>query len=198
MRPHLKQWQDSRCWCYSSCPCFLRQGHKAVGLSDIPRGNTFVTKANHAPFLIQLRWTILSQVVTSCTTSFNKNNTTFFSFNVFMCFDHFTVQKWLVFVMKTACVHCPVRIWSLNIIQVNLVSSRATPQACNHLPLTADARVQSPASPCKIENVNGKRFLSPITSLSPSRHRFFLVSLCLKANAEMVPKIPSCHYMLLM
>ena len=32
----------------------------------------------------------------------------------------------------------------------------------------------------------------------PSRHRFFLVSLCLKANAEMVPKIPSCHYMLLM
>ena len=30
------------------------------------------------------------------------------------------------------------------------------------------------------------------------RHRFFLVSLCLKANAEMVPKIPSCHYMLLM
>jgi len=32
----------------------------------------------------------------------------------------------------------------------------------------------------------------------PSRHRFFLVSLCPKANAEMVPKIPSCHYMLLM
>ena len=31
----------------------------------------------------------------------------------------------------------------------------------------------------------------------PSRHRFFLVSLCLKANAEMVPKIPSCHYTLL-
>ena len=30
------------------------------------------------------------------------------------------------------------------------------------------------------------------------RHRFFLVSLCLKANAEMVPKIPSCHYMLLL
>jgi len=25
-----------------------------------------------------------------------------------------------------------------------------------------------------------------------------LVSLCLKANAEMVPNIPSCHYMLLM
>ena len=32
----------------------------------------------------------------------------------------------------------------------------------------------------------------------PPRHRFFLVSLCLKANAEMVPNIPSCHYMLLM
>jgi len=32
----------------------------------------------------------------------------------------------------------------------------------------------------------------------PPRHRFFLVSLCLQANAEMVPKIPSCHYMLLM
>ena len=32
----------------------------------------------------------------------------------------------------------------------------------------------------------------------PPRHRFFLVSLCLKTNAEMVPKIPSCHYMLVM
>ena len=32
----------------------------------------------------------------------------------------------------------------------------------------------------------------------PPRHGFFLVSLCLKANAEMVPKIPNCHYMLLM
>jgi len=32
----------------------------------------------------------------------------------------------------------------------------------------------------------------------PPRHRIFLVSLCLKANVEMVPKIPSCHYMLLM
>ena len=30
------------------------------------------------------------------------------------------------------------------------------------------------------------------------RHRFFLVSLCLQANAEMVPKTPSCHYMLIM
>ena len=32
----------------------------------------------------------------------------------------------------------------------------------------------------------------------PSRHRFYLVSLFLKANAGIVPKIPSCHYMLLM
>jgi len=32
----------------------------------------------------------------------------------------------------------------------------------------------------------------------PPRRRFFLVSLCLQANAEMVPTIPSCHYMLLM
>ena len=32
----------------------------------------------------------------------------------------------------------------------------------------------------------------------PSRHRVFLVSLCLKENAQMVPKIPSCHYMLLL
>jgi len=32
----------------------------------------------------------------------------------------------------------------------------------------------------------------------PSRHRFFLVSLCPKANAEMVPKVTSCHYVPLM
>jgi hypothetical protein len=32
----------------------------------------------------------------------------------------------------------------------------------------------------------------------PLRHRFFLVSLCLNANAEMVPKTPSCYCMLLM
>jgi hypothetical protein len=30
------------------------------------------------------------------------------------------------------------------------------------------------------------------------RHRFFLVSLCLKANAEVVPKTPNCYCMLLM
>ena len=28
--------------------------------------------------------------------------------------------------------------------------------------------------------------------------RFFLVSLCLQANADVVPKFPSCYYMLLM
>jgi len=27
---------------------------------------------------------------------------------------------------------------------------------------------------------------------------FFFISLCLIANAELVPKIPSCHYMFLM
>ena len=32
----------------------------------------------------------------------------------------------------------------------------------------------------------------------PTRHRFFLVSLCLQANAEMVPKFPSCYYVPLM
>ena len=32
----------------------------------------------------------------------------------------------------------------------------------------------------------------------PPQHRFFLVSLCLKANAEMVPKTPSCYCPLLM
>ena len=32
----------------------------------------------------------------------------------------------------------------------------------------------------------------------PHRHGVFLVSLCLQTNAELVPKIPSCHYMLLM
>jgi len=32
----------------------------------------------------------------------------------------------------------------------------------------------------------------------PPRHRFFLASVCLWATAEMVPKIPSCYYMLLM
>ena len=32
----------------------------------------------------------------------------------------------------------------------------------------------------------------------PPRHRLFLVSLCLQANAEMVPKFPSCYYMPLM
>ena len=42
------------------------------------------------------------------------------------------------------------------------------------------------------------RMCIEITQLYIPRHRFFLVCLCLKANAEMVPKIRSCHYMLLM
>jgi hypothetical protein len=32
----------------------------------------------------------------------------------------------------------------------------------------------------------------------PPRHRFFLVSLCLKVNSEVVPKTPSCYCVLLM
>ena len=36
----------------------------------------------------------------------------------------------------------------------------------------------------------------PATGHLDTEFSFF--SLCLKANAEMVPKIPSCHYMLLM
>ena len=44
----------------------------------------------------------------------------------------------------------------------------------------------------------GQKSVSGRSYDRPPRHRFFLVSLCLKANAEMVPKIPSCHYMLLM
>jgi len=46
-----------------------------------------------------------------------------------------------------------------------------------------------------------KKKTLPLTNISfceLSKHRRHLVSLCLKANAEMVPKIPSCHYMLLM
>ena len=34
-----------------------------------------------------------------------------------------------------------------------------------------------------------------IDLVAAPRHRFFLVSLCLQANAEMVPKFPSCYYM---
>jgi len=37
-----------------------------------------------------------------------------------------------------------------------------------------------------------------ITCDRSPRRRFFLVSLCLKANAGMVPKIPGCYYFLLM
>jgi hypothetical protein len=42
--------------------------------------------------------------------------------------------------------------------------------------------------------VRTRKVLRPPTST----HVFLLVSLCLKANAEMVPNFPSCHYMLLM
>jgi hypothetical protein len=39
---------------------------------------------------------------------------------------------------------------------------------------------------------------SNYTGSSQGHLMFFLVSLCLKANAEMVPKTPSCYCMLLM
>ena len=38
----------------------------------------------------------------------------------------------------------------------------------------------------------------PEDSTTGPPHRVFLVSVCLKANAEMVPKTPRCHCMLLM
>jgi len=41
--------------------------------------------------------------------------------------------------------------------------------------------------------VNIRKVLRPATST-----QVFLVSLCLQANAEMVPKFPSCYYTLLM
>jgi hypothetical protein len=42
--------------------------------------------------------------------------------------------------------------------------------------------------------VSTRKVLRPANSAQV----FLLVSLCLKANAEMVPNFPSCHYMLLM
>ena len=44
----------------------------------------------------------------------------------------------------------------------------------------------------------GQKSVSGRSCDRPPQHRFFLVSLCLQANAEMVPKFPSCYYMLLM
>ena len=44
----------------------------------------------------------------------------------------------------------------------------------------------------------GKNSVSGRSCDQPPRHRFFLVSLRLQVNAEMVPKFQSCHYMLLM
>jgi hypothetical protein len=51
-----------------------------------------------------------------------------------------------------------------------------------------------------LNSVSGSSFKS-VSGRScdrPPRHRFRLVSLCLKANAEMVSAFPSCLYMLLM
>ena len=44
----------------------------------------------------------------------------------------------------------------------------------------------------------GQKSVSGRSCDRPPRHRFFLVSLCLQANAEMVPQFPSCYYMPLM
>ena len=44
----------------------------------------------------------------------------------------------------------------------------------------------------------GQKSVSGRSCDRPPRHRVFLVSLCLQANAEMVPEFPSCYYMLLM
>ena len=44
----------------------------------------------------------------------------------------------------------------------------------------------------------GQKSISRRSCDRPPRHSFFLVSLCLYANAEMVPNISSCHFMLLM
>ena len=46
--------------------------------------------------------------------------------------------------------------------------------------------------------IAGQKPVSGSSCDQPPRHRFFLVSLCLKANAEMIPKNPSCYCMLLM
>ena len=50
---------------------------------------------------------------------------------------------------------------------------------------------------CAKEERGGNIFFSELAT-GHLDTRFFLVSLCLKANAETVPNIPSCHYMLLM
>ena len=41
----------------------------------------------------------------------------------------------------------------------------------------------------------GQKSVSGRSCDRPPRHRFFLVSLFLQANAEMVPQFPSCYYM---
>ena len=45
--------------------------------------------------------------------------------------------------------------------------------------------------------IAGYKSVSGRSCHRPQRHRFFLISLRLKANAEMVPKTPICFCMLL-
>jgi len=63
---------------------------------------------------------------------------------------------------------------------------------------SAGGRIISMINSNNITGIEHATFQHVVHCFRPSRHRFFLVSLCLKANAEMVPKIPSCHYMHLM
>ena len=77
----------------------------------------------------------------------------------------------------------PVPVWQLSFVKANLFI----------ICLTVQLGIQI--------RVFGYIALTCCTERSPAvlpRHRFFLVSLWLKANAEMVAKIPNCHYMLLM
>jgi hypothetical protein len=48
---------------------------------------------------------------------------------------------------------------------------------------------------CRIAD---QKLVSGTSCDRPPRRRFFFVSLCLKANTEVVPKTPSCYCMLLM
>ena len=49
-----------------------------------------------------------------------------------------------------------------------------------------------------INLIIGLSLFNDRNTVKPPRHRFFLVSLCLQENAEMVPQFPSCYYMPLM
>jgi hypothetical protein len=64
--------------------------------------------------------------------------------------------------------------------------------------LTLDAGLLARSQYPEGQGVNVHIRLSGRSCDRPPRHRFFLVSLCLQATAEMVPKFPSCYYTPLM